>query len=396
MGGGQGRLTATIPDLGKAFDTLVKQALLAASPLVSQAEAAGAASLLADLRLDDDGRLVAEGRVEADGLGFQAPEVEVRQASLDLPFHWREGGARGQPMPPLPRDWGGFSAQAAALGPLSLQSDVPLALVPGRLYVGGFRAAVPGGAVESPGLHVDRPFSPVRVLRGTLRLPGLDFAALPSPFPLEGSLSGSLDLRMAGGRLTTEGKLGGDFFGGELTVSDIGGRGLFQSGRSIGLNARVEGMDLLPLGRAMDLGTITGRLDLMLRGLEIAYGQPVAFELVARSPGEARADRRISLKAVNALTELGTGRGMTGVGVGFFSSFFETFAYQDMGLYCRLHNDLFTVRGLIQEGGVEYIIKRPPLFGINVVNSNPGNTIRFSDMLDRLGRVLRGLDKEDS
>ncbi len=72
-----------------------------------------------------------------------------------------------------------------------------------------------------------------------------------------------------------------------------------------------------------------------------------------------------------------------------FSQFFKEFGYAGLGLECTLNDDLFKIRGLIREDGIEYIIKRPPLFGINVVNSNPNNLISFSDMLKRLKRVIK-------
>ena len=98
--------------------------------------------------------------------------------------------------------------------------------------------------------------------------------------------------------------------------------------------------------------------------------------------------QRISLKAVNSLTVLGTGSGLTDVGVGFFAGLFKQFDYKAIGLACVLNNDQFKVRGLIRQGGVEYIVKRPALFGINVINSTPDNRISFSDMLKRLERVV--------
>lgn len=48
---------------------------------------------------------------------------------------------------------------------------------------------------------------------------------------------------------------------------------------------------------------------------------------------------------------------------------------------------MFTVRGLIHEDGVEYLVKRRFFAGIDVINRNPDNRIGFSDMLERAKRA---------
>jgi hypothetical protein len=90
---------------------------------------------------------------------------------------------------------------------------------------------------------------------------------------------------------------------------------------------------------------------------------------------------------VNSISVLGTGSGLTGLGLSLFKSFFKEFPYQKIGMACTLQNDVFTVRGLIHEDGVEYLVKKPPLMGINVINRTEDNRISWSDMLDRLRRV---------
>jgi hypothetical protein len=106
--------------------------------------------------------------------------------------------------------------------------------------------------------------------------------------------------------------------------------------------------------------------------------------------------QRVSLKAVNAISVMGTGSGLGDVGVGMFAGFFEEFGYEAIGISSSLNNDVFRVRGLIRQGGVEYLIKKPLLFGINVINRNPDNQISFSDMMERVQRVVGGGNKEET
>jgi hypothetical protein len=47
------------------------------------------------------------------------------------------------------------------------------------------------------------------------------------------------------------------------------------------------------------------------------------------------------------------------------------------------------LNGTIVENGVEYLVKKPALFGINVINRMPEKKISFKEMIARLKRVER-------
>jgi len=67
--------------------------------------------------------------------------------------------------------------------------------------------------------------------------------------------------------------------------------------------------------------------------------------------------------------------------------FVRGFRYQKLGIVSTLHNDTFTLNGTIHEGGVEYLMKKPALFGISVVNREPNKKISFKEMVGRLKRI---------
>ena len=52
-----------------------------------------------------------------------------------------------------------------------------------------------------------------------------------------------------------------------------------------------------------------------------------------------------------------------------------------------LNNDVFTINGTIVENGVEYLVRRSGLSGVDVVNLNPDNRISFKDMIKRIQRI---------
>jgi hypothetical protein len=167
----------------------------------------------------------------------------------------------------------------------------------------------------------------------------------------------------------------------------------FDAGREIGADVNVSLIDLERLSAALGTGRVTGRLSGSVEGLRIAYGQPVAFHLKMMSVPVKGVSQSVSLKAVNSISLVSTGSALSGLGASIMATFFKEFPYERIGFECGLKNDVFTVRGLIHEDGVEYLVKRRFFAGINVINANPDNRIGFSDMLDRAKRVTR--DRSD-
>jgi hypothetical protein len=94
-----------------------------------------------------------------------------------------------------------------------------------------------------------------------------------------------------------------------------------------------------------------------------------------------------SLKAVDNLTVLSSGAQASAGSSQFWMRFIRGFRYQKLGIVSTLRNDTFTLNGTIHEGGVEYLVKKPALFGISVVNRMPEKVISFKEMAGRLKRV---------
>jgi hypothetical protein len=134
---------------------------------------------------------------------------------------------------------------------------------------------------------------------------------------------------------------------------------------------------------------VTGVVRGEVRDLVITYGQPESFELRLESVPRKGVPQTFSLKAVDDLTVLSSGAEATAGTSRFWMRFIRGFRYQKLGLVSTLRNDTFTLNGTIQEGGLEYLVKRAPLFGISVVNRMPKNVISFKEMVSRLKRVGR-------
>lgn len=243
------------------------------------------------------------------------------------------------------------------------------------------------GTVNINKIQIDKPFSKDFRVFADLNLSKINLHPLSPPdLPISGNIGGAIKCWLLKDSLSTSGKLTGKLYDGNLEISEAYAEDPFSKNRQYGADIKITDLNLSPLSTAVGIGLITGRIDVSLKNLALAYGQPAAFNLIAKTSPDS-GEKQISLKAINSLSVIGTGSGLTGLGVGAFAQFFKQFSYKSLGLQCNLDNDMFQIRGLIRENGVEYIIKRPIFFGVNVVNSNPENLISFSDMLKRIKRV---------
>jgi hypothetical protein len=389
----EGRLALSEAHLGPVFRTFLREPLAATHPVLAGLEMDGTARLdLSFTGSEEEAGLEGRLRLQAGGLRREGEPPVLSGLDVDLPIAY----SLGAPDPDAPRPaeaaaWGRLRLDALRLAGQELGSvDVPVALVPNRLYLDGdFEASPYGARLLLQRIRVDEPLSPDFRVDLAARLEGLDLARLAGEGPaLEGTLGGVLDpVRIGRKRLAAAGNLIGDFFGGRMAVGGLTVERPFDPGREIGADVIVHGLDLERLSAALNIGRITGRLEGIAEGLRIAYGQPVAFRLRMESVPARGVRQRVSLQAVDTISVLGTGATLSGLGFSLMTTFFREFAYAKIGVACDLENDVFTVRGLIHQDGVEYLVKRPFFAGIDVINRNPDNRIGFSDMMERLRRV---------
>jgi hypothetical protein len=378
----EGRLALRDARLGPIFRTFLRDPLassyadLAGLEMEGAAEAAlsfqgtgGAADLAGSLRL----------RVRDLRRGEEPPVLSG--LDLDLPISYALGVANpGLPAPSDAEKWGHLrigklrlSGQEA--GPL----DLPAILVPNSLHLGGtIDASLHGARLSLRRIRADEPLSRDFRIRMAAELDGMDLSRIAGKIPIEGRLGGVLDPVILGAeRMTAAGGVTGDLFGGRLDVRRVTVERPFRPGREIGADVSVDRIDLERLSAALGVGRITGRLSGSIAGLRIAFGQPVAFHLKMTSVPAEGVDQSVSLKAVNAISLIGTGSSLSGMGISLMTKFFREFPYEKIGFECGLNNDVFTVRGLIREGGVEYLVKRRVFAGLDVINGNPDNRIGF-------------------
>ncbi len=381
-----GTADINIPYLGRPFKTLI------ADPFsLADLSANGTINLTCKFN-GSPSEAIIKGIVGLTKGSFHSSDIESRNVSTELPF----AIVLGNDFLPQTSDkikkttQGTIRLGEVRAGPLVLKNfNIPLSVSSNEVIFGEIPLiALSGGQLKLVDVQAENPFSKDFVLSGKLNLRDVNLLPLSPPsLPVDGILNGDLQFWLLAKTFSTEGSFYGKVYGGDMEVSEIFAENPFSKSRQYGADFKVNNLKLIPLSKALDIGRITGRMNLDLTDLVVAYDQPAEFKLIAVSIPDADSDQEISLKAVNTLSVIGTGSGLTGAGVGLFSQFFRQFSYAGLGLECTLNNDLFKIRGLIREDGIEYIIKKPPLFGINVINSNPENLISFSDMLKRLKRI---------
>ncbi len=397
VGGKEGRrvrLQVSVPQqsLVPAFKTLIQEPLKHTRPWLQTAELQG--RWAAELEwTDSGGTRTAEGRIDLQRVDFRVPEEGFAVGGLQarLPIAWSSGDDTGGRSRPL-QD-GGIAFQALTTRFFSLPpTEAAFKVGTNRLELARPLAVpLPGGTVALEAFRLQHLFSGNR--RGFFLIHADPFDL--APFVAKG-LGKALPvvahvrnwrLEWDGDRIYAESPVTFDLFSGQAVMEDFSVHRPLQPGTVVSLDARWTGIDLEPLTAVTAFGTITGRLKGSVENLRLVGGVPIGFDLVLESQDTPSVPRKISVAAINNLAQVGTAQSpFIGAG-GLMTVFFKDFPYQKIGIQCILENDTFTIRGLIREGGVEYLVKRGGFRGVNIINQNPENRISWQDMIGRLERI---------
>jgi len=218
-----------------------------------------------------------------------------------------------------------------------------------------------------------------------------DLSQLPlssQDFQLKGKLSVDLPrVEISPDQITTEGLGEADAFGGKIAIENIQVNQPFSKNRTVSCDVKLSGLDLEKITDSIPFGRVTGIINGEIQNLALSYGQPELFNIHIESEKRKGVPQRFSLKATNDLAILGTGEKTPFSPQSGWTRLVKEFRYGKIGIACSLTNDMFSLRGTIQEKGVEYLVKGSGLFAINVVNKQAQNQIQFKDMLSRLKRI---------
>jgi hypothetical protein len=180
--------------------------------------------------------------------------------------------------------------------------------------------------------------------------------------------------------LTFEGNVESEVFGGRIVGSNIRLQDPLGNFPQLFADVRARNLDLGLVTNTFEVGSITGRLDADVLGLELFGWSPVAFDARLATPQGDKSRHRISAKAVSSLSNVGGGGG--GVVQALQSGvlqFFDEYSYDKLGITCRLRDDVCQMSGIEPAGVGYYIVKGAGIPRIDIVG-NAGR-VRWSQLL---------------
>ncbi len=205
-----------------------------------------------------------------------------------------------------------------------------------------------------------------------------------------GTLSGRIpQVSYDDGVLSVGGALEASAFNGQLRVDNLELRNPLGKYPRLSADVALRGLDLEAVTGTFSFGTITGRLDGRIDGLQLFRWTPVKMDLRLYTPEDDDSRHLISQRAVKNLSSIGGGGGSVAAALqGGFLRFFENFHYSTLGLSCRLENEVCHMDGVGRaKGDAYYIVKGSGLPRIDII----GNTRRVD--WPRLVEQLKSIEE---
>jgi hypothetical protein len=137
--------------------------------------------------------------------------------------------------------------------------------------------------------------------------------------------------------LEFQGNVESQVFGGRIVGSNIRLKDPLGRFPEFFADVRARDLDLGLLTQTFEVGSITGRLEVDVLGLELFGWSPTAFNARLATPKGDKSRHRISAKAVTSLANVGGGGG--GVVQALQSGvlrFFDDYSYEKLGITCKL------------------------------------------------------------
>jgi hypothetical protein len=384
-----------VPDLGRTVERYLRAPLGESLPLFERIESRGRARVQAS-GVASSSSQTASGGVTLENVDLAGTGGYVTMSGLGavLPFDLRwergEGGVWSLTGPPMQGTLEFDGMEVAGLTLAALKSGVVL-LGDDLTFEERLTVPILGGEVRLEALRLQDLFLPTRHLLSGVLITGIALPEVAAAFglpPLEGSVEALFpEVRLDAHTLEVEG--GGEvgLFGGTVGLAEISGEDVLTRFPKLQLSATFHGIDLGRVTRVFDFGEISGVVAGYVRDLRLFRGVPVSFEAAIQSVPTEGVRQFVNVKAVRNLTILGTGARISPLDRGI-QRFFDKYTYAAIGIYMKLANDVFVLRGTAgsKEGRELFVRGRLP-FPINIVNAQPGKTVSFSSMVERLNSV---------
>ncbi|HTU67969.1 MAG TPA: hypothetical protein VMF52_18615 [Steroidobacteraceae bacterium] len=189
--------------------------------------------------------------------------------------------------------------------------------------------------------------------------------------------------------LTFAGNVESEVFGGKIVGSNIRLQDPLGNFPQLFADVRARDLDLGEVTNTFEVGSITGKLEADVLGLQLFGWSPVAFNARLATPKGDKSRHRISAKAVSSLSNVGGGGG--GVVQALQSGvlkFFDEYSYDELGITCKLRDDICEMSGVEKAGIGYYIVKGAGIPRIDIVG-NAGR-VRWSQLVSSIATTNYG------
>lgn len=201
---------------------------------------------------------------------------------------------------------------------------------------------------------------------------------------MSGKLNGKLPtMHYQDESLDFDGALKVDVFGGQIEVEQLRIKQPLGRVPELFAAAEMKGLDLEQVTRTFSFGHIEGGLEGWIKELHLLNWEPVAFQAQFNSPADDDLPHRISQRAVDNLTSIGSGVG--GSLQNTFLGIFKEFRYNRIELQASLNGDLAELGGIDHPDGGYYLVKGAGLPRIDVIARN--RRVAWKTLVERLKNI---------
>jgi len=188
---------------------------------------------------------------------------------------------------------------------------------------------------------------------------------------LAGQVSGSIPgLAYRNHVLTLDGDLVASVFDGVVIGRDFRLQNPTGPWPRLFVDVTARRLDLALLTNTFSIGSITGRLDADINDLELFNWSPVSFDARLYSTPDDNSKRMISAKAVTSISNVaGGGGGVTAALQSGVMRFFDEFRYDQIGIACRLENEVCLMSGIEPAGIGYYLVRGRGLPRIDIIGN---------------------------
>lgn len=327
---------------------------------------------LSQLRLA--GQLAADADWAAGGFDAASMRLEGVNA-IDGAGRFSFAGLRGHPRWTAGDDlqtsslsWSAGALYGLGLGPaeltlhsrdgeIGLGSPVEMALLGGRLGFDHFTVRTPDA---DSGARIELGLSLSRLDLGDLSQ-RLGWPAFTGT--IEGNIPSAV---YANDTLTLDGGLQMSLFDGELDIGALSMERPFGVAPTLSADIDLRGIRMQPLTAAFGFGEITGELAGRIHGLRLVDWSAVAFDARLYSDPSFRGRQRVSQRAVRDISSVG-GNFLVSELQNQALRLFSSFGYRQMGIACRLVDEVCFMEGIGSRGEGYTIVEGSGLPRLTVV-----------------------------